>query len=194
MMSHLTTDDLMILCQYARIRPNFRQKVLENKKNRKVHLGANATLYFESRLTMQYQIQEMLRVERIFEPEGIADELGAYNPLIPDGTNWKATFMLEFPDVVERKRELARLLGVEDRVWVRVEGHNPVYAIADEDLERETEEKTSSVHFMRFELSSPMIDALKSGAALTIGCDHPNLAEQVTVPESIRASLVGDLG
>ena len=153
-MSHLTAHDLMTLEEYARVRPDFRQKVLAHKKDRKVHLGPNATLYFESRLTMQYQVQEMLRVERIFEPEGIADELGAYNPLIPDGTNWKATFMLEFPDVEERKRELAKLVGVEDRVWVRVEGHEPVQAIADEDLERETEEKTSSVHFMRFELDA----------------------------------------
>ncbi len=192
-MSHLTTDDLMSLEQYARVRPDFRQKVLEHKKDRKVHLGPNATLYFESRLTMQYQIQEMLRVERIFEPEGIADELGAYNPLIPDGTNWKATFMLEFPDIEERKRELAQLVGVEDKVWVQVEGHNKVYAIADEDLERETEEKTSSVHFMRFELDSAMIDALRSGSQLTIGCDHPRLPEQVTVSDSVRKSLIGDL-
>ncbi|MEJ2514595.1 MAG: DUF3501 family protein [Gammaproteobacteria bacterium] len=192
-MSHLTTDDLMSLEQYARVRPDFRQKVLDHKKDRKVHLGPNATLYFESRLTMQYQIQEMLRVERIFEPEGIADELGAYNPLIPDGTNWKATFMLEFPEVAERKRELAQLVGVEDKVWVQVEGHDKAYAIADEDLERETEEKTSSVHFMRFELDSGMIDALKSGAQLTIGCDHPRLSEEITVSDAVRKSLIGDL-
>jgi hypothetical protein len=192
-MSHLTTDDLMTLEEYARVRPDFRQKVLAHKKHRQVHLGPNATLYFESRLTMQYQIQEMLRVERIFEPEGIADELGAYNPLIPDGTNWKATFMLEYPDVDERKRELAKLVGVEDRVWVRVEGHEPVYAIADEDMERETEEKTSSVHFMRFELDGAMIDALKGGAALAVGCDHPALSETAQVSDEVRASLIGDL-
>jgi hypothetical protein len=192
-MSHLTADDLMTLEEYARVRPDFRQKVLAHKKDRKVHLGPNATLYFESRLTMQYQVQEMLRVERIFEPEGIADELGAYNPLIPDGTNWKATFMLEFPDVEERKRELAKLVGVEDRVWVRVEGHEPAYAIADEDLERETEEKTSSVHFMRFELDAAMIGALKGGAGLAMGCDHPSLNETVEVSEDVRKSLVGDL-
>jgi hypothetical protein len=192
-MSHLTTDDLMTLEEYARVRPDFRQKVLAYKKHRQVHLGPNATLYFESRLTMQYQIQEMLRVERIFEPEGIADELGAYNPLIPDGTNWKATFMLEYPDVDERKRELAKLVGVEDRVWVRVEGHEPVYAIADEDMERETEEKTSSVHFMRFELDGAMIDALKGGAALAVGCDHRALSETAQVSDEVRASLIGDL-
>ena len=192
-MSHLTTDDLMTLEEYARVRPDFRQKVLAHKKHRQVHLGPNATLYFESRLTMQYQIQEMLRVERIFEPEGIADELGAYNPLIPDGTNWKATFMLEYPEVDERRRELAKLVGVEDRVWVRVEGHEPVYAIADEDMERETEEKTSSVHFMRFELDGAMIDALKGGAGLVVGCDHPALTETARVSAEVRASLVGDL-
>jgi hypothetical protein len=192
-MSHLTTDDLMTLEEYARVRPDFRQKVLAHKKHRQVHLGPNATLYFESRLTMQYQIQEMLRVERIFEPEGIADELGAYNPLIPDGTNWKATFMLEYPEVDERRRELAKLVGVEDRVWVRVEGHEPVYAIADEDMERETEEKTSSVHFMRFELDGAMIDALKGGAGLAVGCDHPALTETARVSAEVRASLVGDL-
>ncbi len=192
-MSHLTADDLMTLEEYARARPDFRQKVLAHKKHRQVHLGPNATLYFESRLTMQYQVQEMLRVERIFEPEGIADELGAYNPLIPDGTNWKATFMLEYPDVEERKRELGKLVGVEDRVWVQVEGHDPVYSIADEDLERETEEKTSSVHFMRFELDAAMIGALKGGAGLTVGCDHPNLTETTLVSGEVRASLVGDL-
>jgi hypothetical protein len=151
-MTHLNASDLMSLEQYARQRSDFRAKVLEHKKRRQVALGPNATLYFEDRLTIQYQVQEMLRIERIFEPAGIDEELSAYNPLIPDGSNWKATFMLEYPDVEQRKRELARLIGVEDKVWVQVEGHDKVYAIADEDLERDTEEKTSSVHFLRFEL------------------------------------------
>ncbi len=192
-MTHLSASDLMPLEQYARQRAEFRQKVLAHKKNRQVALGPNATLYFEDGLTIQYQVQEMLRVERIFEAEGIEDELSAYNPLIPDGSNWKATFMLEYPEVEQRKRELARLIGVEDKVWVQVAGHDKVYAIADEDLERETEEKTSSVHFMRFELGAPMIKALKAGAALAMGVDHDNLRVSVTVPDAVRGSLVNDL-
>jgi hypothetical protein len=192
-MTHLTASDLMPLEQYARQRAEFRQKVLAHKKNRQVALGPNATLYFEDGLTIQYQVQEMLRVERIFEAEGIEDELSAYNPLIPDGRNWKATFMLEYPEVEQRKRELARLIGVEDKVWAQVSGHDKVYAIADEDLERETEEKTSSVHFMRFELGALMIKALKGGATLAMGVDHDNLRVTVTVPDAVRASLVNDL-
>lgn len=192
-MTHLTASDLMSLEQYARERASFRAKVLAHKKSRQVALGPNATLYFEDGLTIQYQVQEMLRIERIFEAEGIEDELSAYNPLIPDGSNWKATFMLEYPDVDVRKRELARLVGVEDKVWVQVDGHDKVYAIADEDMERETEDKTSSVHFMRFELDGEMILALKGGAGLAMGVDHDNLNVVVSVPDAVRSSLTNDL-
>jgi len=192
-MTQLTASDLMSLEQYARERADFRAKVLEHKKTRQVALGPNATLYFEDELTIRYQVQEMLRIERIFEAEGIEDELSAYNPLIPDGSNWKATFMLEYPDIDVRKRELSRLIGVEDKVWVQVDGHDKVYAIADEDLERDTDEKTSSVHFMRFELDDEMVQALKGGVGLAMGVDHDNLGVTVTVPDAIRASLVNDL-
>ena len=192
-MSQLTPSDLMSLEQYARERPAFRARVLAHKKHRQVALGPTATLYFEDGLTIQYQVQEMLRIERIFEAEGIEDELSAYNPLIPDGSNWKATFMLEYPDVEQRKRELARLIGVEDKVWVQVDGHDKVHAIADEDLERDTDEKTSSVHFLRFELDADMVRALKGGVGLAMGVDHDNLQVVVTVPEPVRASLVNDL-
>ncbi len=192
-MTQLTASDLMSLEQYARERADFRAKVLEHKKSRQVALGPNATLYFEDELTIRYQVQEMLRIERIFEAEGIEDELSAYNPLIPDGSNWKATFMLEYPDIDVRKRELSRLIGVEDKVWVQVDGHDKVYAIADEDLERDTDEKTSSVHFMRFELNDEMVQALKGGVGLAMGVDHDNLGVTVTVPDAIRASLVNDL-
>ena len=192
-MTHLTASDLMSLEQYARERAEFRAKVLAHKKNRQVALGPNATLYFEDGLTIQYQVQEMLRIEKIFEAEGIEDELSAYNPLIPDGSNWKATFMLEYPDVDLRKSELARLVGVEDKVWVQVDGHDKVYAIADEDMDRDTEEKTSSVHFMRFELAPEMVQALKGGAALAMGIDHENLEVNVNVPDAVRGSLVNDL-
>lgn len=191
-MTNLTADDLMSLEQYAKQRPAFRAKVLEHKKNRQVSLGPNATLYFEDELTIRYQVQEMLRIERIFEAEGIEDELSAYNPLIPDGSNWKATFMLEYPDAEVRKRELAQLVGVEDKVWVQVDGHDKVYAIADEDMERDTEEKTSSVHFMRFELTDDMIQALKGGVGLAMGVDHDNLEVTVTVPDNVRTSLIED--
>jgi hypothetical protein len=192
-MTQLTASDLMSLEQYARERADFRAKVLEHKKTRQVALGPNATLYFEDELTIRYQVQEMLRIERIFEAEGIEDELSAYNPLIPDGSNWKATFMLEYPDIDVRKRELGRLIGVEDKVWVQVDGHDKVYAIADEDLERDTDEKTSSVHFMRFELNDDMVQALKGGVGLAMGVDHDNLSVTVTVPDAVRASLVNDL-
>ena len=192
-MTHLTPSDLMSLEQYARERAGFRARVLAHKKTRQVALGPNATLYFEDGLTIQYQVQEMLRIERIFEAEGIEDELSAYNPLIPDGSNWKATFMLEYPDVEQRKRELARLVGVEDKVWVQVDGHDKVFAIADEDMERDTADKTSSVHFMRFELEADMIAALKGGAGLAMGVDHDNLQVVVTVPDAVRGSLINDL-
>jgi hypothetical protein len=193
-MSQLTREDLYSLEEYARIRSDFRAKVMAHKKDRKVHVGAHATLYFEDRLTVQYQIQEMLRIERIFESEGIADELAAYNPLIPDGANWKATFMVEYPDEEERRQALAGLIGIEDKVWVQVEGQDKVFAIADEDLEREDETKTSSVHFLRFELSPEMVAAMKGGAGLAIGIGHPNYEQAVQVDEAVRASLLQDLG
>lgn len=193
MMEKLTRDDLYSLEQYAEVRPEFRSKVLAHKKNRKLPLGPNATLYFEDRLTMQYQIQEMLRAERIFEAEGIEDELAAYNPLIPDGSNWKATFMIEVPDPEERKQLLAKLVGVEDRVWVRVGEHPPVFAVADEDMERETEEKTSSVHFLRFELTPDMVDAIRNGAGVSAGIDHPEFPHQVELPSAVAQSLAADL-
>ncbi|WP_455203537.1 DUF3501 family protein [Kaarinaea lacus] len=193
-MAKLTRDDLMSLEQYAQQRPAFREKVLQHKKNRQVLIGENAALYFEDRLTMQYQIQEMLRVERIFEAEGIQEELDAYNPLIPDGSNWKATFMLEYDDVAQRRDALAQLIGIEDKVWVQVEGFDKVWAIADEDLERETEEKTSSVHFLRFELDAAMKAAAIDGAAVNMGIDHENYNYSVApISADIRNSLVADL-
>ena len=193
-MQKLTRDDLYSLEQYSELRDEFRTQVLAHKRNRRVELGTNAALYFEDRLTMQYQVQEMLRIERIFEAAGINDELEAYNPLIPDGSNWKATFMVEFPDVEERRAMLGRLVGIESKVYVQVDGFDRVYAIADEDLERSDDQKTSAVHFMRFELSSQEIDALKSGASLGAGIDHENYQVEIApLPENIRKSLIGDL-
>jgi len=193
MMSHLIPEDLYSLEVYARMRGDFRAKVMAHKRDRKLHIGTNATLYFEDRLTIQYQIQEMLRIERIFEPGGIADELAAYNPLIPDGSNWKATFMVEYPDAGERRAELGRLIRIEDRVWVQVTGWERVFAIADEDLERADEIKTSSVHFLRFELMPEMIAALKDGAGLAVGIDHPHYRQAVSVDKARRAVLTRDL-
>ncbi len=194
-MQKLTAKDLYSLEEYARVRSHFRAEVIAHKRNRQLAIGANATLYFEDRLTMQYQVQEMLRVERIFEPEGIAEELAAYNPLIPDGSNWKATFMIEYADVEERRLALARMGGIEDRVWVQVEDFERVLAIADEDMERETEEKTSAVHFLRFELTPAMVSALRSGARLAAGIDLDAYREEVNpVPDNIRQSLIADLG
>jgi hypothetical protein len=194
MMSKLTREDLYSLEKYAEVRPEFRAKVMAHKKTRQLPIGPNATLYFEDQLTMQYQVQEMLRIERIFEAAGIQEELDAYNPLIPDGSNWKATFMVEFPDVEQRRVELARLIGIEDKVWVQVADFDRVYAIADEDLEREDADKTSSVHFMRFELSPEMAKAVKSGAAISIGIDHENYDHAVEpVPAAVRDSLANDL-
>ena len=193
-MQKLTRDDLFSLEQYAEMRQHFRAQVLAHKKHRKVHIGPVATLYFEDRLTMQYQIQEMLRVERIFEASGIEEELGAYNPLIPDGANWKATFMIEEPDVGKRRALLAQLLGIENRVWVRVDGNEQVFAIADEDMERETEEKTSAVHFLRFELTEKMVLDLKQGAALGIGIDHRQYTHELEpVADGVRQALLADL-
>ena len=194
-MQKLTRDDLYSLEQYSEIRDEFRNQVLSHKRNRRVELGTNAALYFEDRLTMQYQVQEMLRIERIFEAAGINDELEAYNPLIPDGSNWKATFMVEFSEVEERRAMLKRLIGVENKVYVQVDGFDRVYAIADEDLERSDEHKTSAVHFMRFELSAEQVDALRSGAALASGIDHENYQVEISpLPENVRQSLIGDLG
>jgi hypothetical protein len=193
-MDKLTRQDLYSLEEYAANRADIRGRVMAHKKNRKVHIGPSATLYFEDRQTIHYQVQEMLRVERIFEADGIAQELEAYNPLIPDGSNWKATFMLEEPDVDKRRELLAGLVGIEDRVWVRVDGHAPVYAIADEDLDRNTAEKTSSVHFMRFELGAPMIADLKRGASLAMGIDHANYRHQMEpVVDAVRVALIADL-
>ncbi|HWQ37351.1 MAG TPA: DUF3501 family protein [Burkholderiales bacterium] len=193
-MGTITRESLMSLEQYAKARKDFRARVMAHKQNRKVQLGEHLTLLFEDELTMRYQIQEMLRAERIFEEEGIQEELEAYNPLVPDGSNWKATMMLEYPDVDERRRALARLKGIEDRVWVRVEGQPRVYAIADEDLERENEQKTASVHFLRFELTDAMKDALRQGKSLAVGVDHPNYTFSVDrVPEGVRQSLINDL-
>jgi hypothetical protein len=193
-MPRITRESLMTLEAYAKSRKDFRAKVIAHKKARTVHLGEHLTLAFEDELTMRYQIQEMLRIEKIFEEEGIQDELDAYNPLVPDGTNFKATMLIEYEDVEERRSALASLKGVEDRVYVQVEGCPRVYAIADEDLERENEEKTSSVHFLRFELTPEMVAALKYGVGLTIGVDHPNYrAEIPRVGAETRTALVADL-
>jgi hypothetical protein len=193
-MQVLTPDNLMSLEQYAAKRSAFRAEVMAHKRDRTVPIGPHATLYFEDRLTMQYQVQEMLRIERIFEREGIEEELAAYNPLIPDGSNWKATFMLEYGDVEERRDALARMVGIESRVWVRVTGFDRVYAIADEDMDRATEDKTSSVHFLRFELSPPMVAAVKQGAPIAIGIEHGAYTHTVAaVPENVRRSLASDL-
>ena len=193
-MDKLATSDLMSLEQYARQRSQFRARVLEHKKSRSVAVGPNVTWLFEDRLTIQYQVQEMLRAERIFEPEGIEEELSAYNPLIPDGRNWKVTLLIEFPDERERRVQLARLKGIEERCWVQVAGHERVFAIADEDLERENEEKTSSVHFLRFELSAEMAAALKGGAAVSMGVDHAEYRHEVDpVSPAVRAALLADL-
>jgi len=189
----LTHDQLFSLEQYARVRPEFRAKVIAHKKIRVVPIGPNATLHFEDRLTMQYQVQEMLRLERMFEPEAIQEELDVYNPLIPDGSNWKATFMVEFSDEAERKIQLAKLLGIERTVWVQVADFARVTPIANEDLDRETEEKTSSVHFLRFELSPEMCKAVKTGAAIRVGIDHPHYQAETTLTPATRDSLAADL-
>ncbi len=193
-MEKLRREDLYSLEKYAEIRPQFREQIMAHKKNRQLQIGLHARLYFEDRLTMQYQVQEMLRVERIFETAGIEDELGTYNPLIPDGSNWKATFMMEYDDIEERRLALMQLKGVEGRVWVKVAGFDKVWAIADEDLEREDEHKTSSVHFLRFELAPEMIRAVKQGATIGVGIDHPAYRHETDpVPAAARNSLAGDL-
>ena len=193
-MPQITRESLMTLEAYAKARPQFRAKVMAHKKHRRLQLGGHLTLVFEDELTVRYQIQEMLRAERTYEEAGIQDELDAYNPLVPDGANWKATLMIEYPDVEERHRMLARLIGIEDRVWVQVGGEHRVYAIADEDLERDTAEKTSAVHFLRFELEPAMGQALKKGAPLAVGVDHPEYTHTIgAVDPAMRASLVNDL-
>ena len=193
-MQKISRDSLMSLESYAKARKDFRARVIAHKKHRTLALGEHVTLIFEDELTIRYQVQEMLRVERIFEEEGIQEELDAYNPLIPDGRNFKATMMIEYEDVDERRAALSRLKGIEDRVWVRVEGCAPAYAIADEDLERETDEKTSAVHFLRFELTGEMVSALKYGVGLAVGIDHPHYAAKIDpVPPEVRSALLADL-
>ena len=193
-MQKLTRDDLFSLEKYADVRDEFRSNVLLHKRNRRLELGTNAALYFEDRLTMHYQVQEMLRIERIFEADGINEELEAYNPLIPDGSNWKATFMVEFPDSDERRAMLGQLVGIENRVYVQVGDHDRVFAIADEDLERADETKTSAVHFLRFDLSAEDVAALRAGAPLTAGIDHDVYMVEISpIADNIRESLLGDL-
>jgi hypothetical protein len=193
-MPAITPDSLMTLEAYAKARKEFRAKVIAHKKNRIIHLGEHMTLLFEDELTMRYQVQEMLRIERIFEEEGIQSELDAYNPLIPDGHNWKATMLIEYEDLEARKQMLGKLIGVETRTWVRVAGFNKVYAIADEDLQRDREDKTSSVHFLRFELTRDMIAALGDDADVAMGVDHPEYQISVAKIDPLsRKSLVADL-
>ena len=193
-MPKISRDSLMPLEAYAKARKEYRARVIAHKKARTVHVGEHVTLLFEDETTIRYQVQEMLRAEKIFEEAGIQEELDAYNPLVPDGRNWKASMLIEYEDVAERGRALAQLKGVEDRVWVQVEGCERVHAVADEDLERENDAKTSAVHFLRFELTKEMCDAFKYGVSLSMGMDHPNYqAKLEPVPAEIRSALVKDL-
>jgi hypothetical protein len=192
-MARIERSSLMTLEAYSRERQQFRAKVMARKKNRTVRLGSHITLIYEDELTIRYQIQEMLRVERIFDEEGIQEELDAYNPLVPDGRNFKATLMLEYPEPDERRNWLERLIGIEDKVWMRVDDCAPVWAVADEDLERQNENKTSSVHFLRFELSENMAEALKNGAGLSVGVEHPHYKANAETPAAVRGALVKDL-
>ena len=193
-MSQIARDSLLSLEAYAKERKAFRERVIAHKKNRTIRLGEHVTLLFEDELTIRYQVQEMLRIERIFEEDGIQHELDAYNPLIPDGTNWKATMLIEYPDIAERKKMLESLKGIERKAWVQIEGCERVYAIADEDLERENEDKTSSVHFLRFELTDEMRKALKYGVGVAVGIDHPQYRASIeSLAPEVRASLVSDL-
>ena len=189
----ITRDSLMTLEAYSKYRKEHKADIIAHRKLRSVPLGDHVTLQFESETSIRYQIQEMLRIEKIFEEEGIEQEIEAYAPLVPDGSNWKATMLIEYPEVNERKRELARLIGVEDRMFVEIEGHERVYAIADEDLDRENDEKTSSVHFLRFEFTPAMCDAVKAGAGVKLGCDHTNYPAHVSLAPETLASLAGDL-
>jgi len=191
--NQITRADLMSLEQYAEKRDEFRQQVIAHKKHRQVALGPNTTLYFEDRLTLLYQIQEMLRIEKIFEASGINEELEAYNPMVPSGRNFKATYMIEYPDAVVRAAQLEKMVGIEDLVWIQVDNQDKIWAIADEDLERSTESKTSAVHFMRFEVSDAMAQALKDGADWKIGVQHPVYSYQVKVEGETRNSLLQDL-
>ena len=190
---HITPDSLMSLEAYTKYRKANKPAIIAHRKLRSVTLGEHINLQFESETTIRYQIQEMLRIEKVFEEEGILQEIEAYAPLVPDGSNWKATMMIEYPDVNERKRELARLIGVEDHMFVEVEGQPRVYAIADEDLDRENDEKTSAVHFVRFELTPAMCAAVKAGAAVKLGCDHTNYPAHIVIAAETLASLAGDL-
>jgi hypothetical protein len=190
---NITRESLMTLEAYSKWRKAHKADIIAHRKLRSVQLGDHVTLQFESEMTIRYQIQEMLRIEKIFEEEGIEGEIEAYLPLMPDGSNWKATMMIEYPDINERKRELARLVGIAPRMFVEPEGHERVYAIADEDLDRETHEKTSAVHFLRFEFTPAMIAAIKAGAAVKSGCDHRNYPAHVQIAAETLASLAGDL-
>ncbi len=194
MMQKLEKENLYSLEQYSDLRNEFRLKVMEHKRDRRLALGTNATLYFEDTMTMQYQVQEMLRIERIFETAGINEELDVYNPLIPDGSNWKATFMVEFPDEEERRAMLSRLVGIENNVWMQVGDGSRIRPVADEDLERSDDQKTSAVHFLRFELKESDVKALKGGAELSAGIDHENYQVDVSpVAQNVRKSLLDDL-
>jgi hypothetical protein len=192
-MTTITRDSLMTLEAYAKYRKAHKADIIAHRRRRSVTLGEHVTLQFEDEQTIRYQIQEMLRVEKIFEEDGIQGEIDAYAPLVPDGSNWKATMLIEYPDPHERKRELARLIGVEDRLFVEVEGHPRAYAIADEDLDRENDEKTSSVHFVRFEFTAAARDAVRAGAAVKLGCDHTNYPAHITIAPETLALLAGDL-
>ena len=193
-MQKLVESDLLSLERYSRERPEFRARVMAHKKNRQLSVGPNTMWLFEDRLTVQYQVQEMLRTERIFEAEGIAEELAAYNPLIPDGRNWKVTLLIEFADAEVRRVQLERLRGIEDRCWVQVAGCDRLFAIADEDMDRENETKTSAVHFLRYELGEPMVARLRAGGALAAGIDHPSYRHELAaLPENVRAALIADL-
>jgi hypothetical protein len=192
-MTTIARDSLLTLEAYARIRKSSKAEAIAHRRLRSVRLGEHVTVQFEDERTIRRQIQEMLHIEKIFDEQGIQGEIDAYAPLIPDGTNWKATMLLEYPDPHERRRELGRLIGVEDRMFVEVEGHARVYAIADEDLDRENDEKTSSVHFLRFEFTRPMIEALRAGAQAKFGCDHRNYPAHVSIAPETLASLAGDL-
>ena len=193
-MKKLTREDLLSLEKYSEVRNDFRSKVIKHKKNRRLPIGPNATLYFEDNLIMHYQIQEMLRAERIFEANAINDELAVYNELIPDGNNWKATFMIEFADEGERRLALSKMFGIEDKVWLKIDGFNEIYPFSDEDLEREKENKTSAVHFLRFQLNHEMVGALKLGSQLSAGISHGAYQHTVNpIPDNIRESLISDL-
>lgn len=193
LVTKLNRTDLFSLEQYVVMRPKFRERIMEHKRHRQVAVGAYLTLYFEDHNTIQYQVQEMLRIEKIFEPAAIQEELDTYNPLIPDGRNWKATAMIEYEDVDERRLALVRLRGIEDLVWIQIDGQEKVFAIANEDLPRSNDEKTSAVHFMRFEITDDMISALRNDAGVTMGCDHPGYVHETVISAETRRCLIEDL-